>query len=70
MTDTDTDSFASTTPSQHTYPSSPLQNGCYVGTPFDAPIGGGKKHNAQDLKSSGIAIGTPVYAAEGGTVTA
>ncbi len=62
--------FTTPTPSQHTYPNSPLQSGCYVGTPFDAPIGGGKTHNAQDLKSSGIAIGTPVYAAESGQVTA
>jgi hypothetical protein len=62
-------SIANTTPSQHTYPDPPLQNGCYVGTPFDAPVGSGK-HNAQDVKSSGIAVGTPVYAAEGGTVTA
>jgi len=67
---TQTDSFASTTPSQHTYPNSPLQNGCYVGTPFDASTAPDQKHNAQGIKSSGIAVGTPVYGAEGGTVSA
>lgn len=65
-------SVTSFTQSQHTYPNSPLPNGCRVSTCFDCIINQTTKakHRAQDVVGTNLQVGTPVYAAEGGTVIA
>ncbi len=64
------------TPSQHSYPNNPLSNTpCWISQAYDAVTKRGQKHSAQDIikdgggKGANIAVGTPVYAAESGTVT-
>jgi len=66
---------ASYTQVQHTYPGKPLSAPCWISQFFDH-VTNGKTHRAQDVDNSntnsngGIATpnGTPVYAAEAGTV--
>lgn len=66
-----------TTPIQHTYPGNPLPQACWVSQFFDH-VTNGKAHRAQDVVNSNsnnkggltTLYGTPVYAAEGGTVVA
>ncbi len=68
---------ASYTPVQHTYPGNPLPPPCWISQFFDH-VTNGKTHRAQDVDyynsntNKGLATpyGTPVYAAEGGTVVA
>lgn len=68
---------ASYTPVQHTYPGNPLPQPCWISQFFDH-VTNGKTHRAQDVDyynsntNKGLATpyGTPVYAAEGGTVVA
>jgi hypothetical protein len=68
---------ASYTPVQHTYPGNPLSQPCWISRFFDRVLNG-KKHQAQDVdfsnsNSNGGLVtpyGTPVYAAEAGTVVA
>lgn len=64
------------TPSSHNYPNNPLSSiPCWISRAFDAVTARGTKHNAQDIikdgggKGANIAYGTPVYAAESGTVS-
>jgi len=66
---------ASYTPVQHNYPGKPLSAPCWISQFFDV-VTNGKAHKAQDVVNSNAnnnggmkpAYGTPVYAAEGGTV--
>lgn len=62
------------TSSQHTYPNNPLgSTPCRVSTCFDCiNPGTGQKHHAQDVtgENSGVSVGTPIYAADSGTVSA
>jgi murein DD-endopeptidase MepM/ murein hydrolase activator NlpD len=66
---------ASYTPVQHQYPGKPLSAPCWISRFFDV-VTNGKVHKAQDVVNSNAnnnggmkpAYGTPVYAAEGGTV--
>ena len=63
------------TPVQHQYPGKPLSAACWISQFFDH-VTNGKAHKAQDVVNSnsnnngGVkpAYGTPVYAAEAGTV--
>ena len=75
-TGTLSDNVAGFTQIQHNYPRNPLSVPCFVSGFFD-DIRNGRRHNAEDIvKSDGhgsgtaLAIGDPVYAMEGGTVTA
>jgi murein DD-endopeptidase MepM/ murein hydrolase activator NlpD len=56
-------------PIQHSYPYPPLTS-CRVSNPFDAIVGTGKTHKAQDTVAPNIRVGTPVFAPESGTIVA
>jgi murein DD-endopeptidase MepM/ murein hydrolase activator NlpD len=53
---------------EHAYPQPPLSIPCKIKRFFDSITSAGTKHRAQDISGDGIAVGTPVYAAEGGWI--